>query len=135
MNSLQQNICGLPVELSKYIYRELIKIEIKRKKILNPNNHHLLRSPWYLNAIRVLIHLKVSKLSEFQHLPNKIRLTYFKIQINREIPDGKEMEQNYKNCLNLSWYVRDQPAGTTHMRDAFSKRMLGISINTVFVRI
>ena len=48
---LQENIRGLPVELRERIYRELVKIQVKRKEELHPLRH-LCLNHWYLDAVR-----------------------------------------------------------------------------------
>ena len=67
MDPLLENIRGLPVELRERIYREFVKIQVKRKEKLHPLRLRRFNH-WYLNAIREFILKKVFKWSDIDEL-------------------------------------------------------------------
>ncbi len=108
MDTLQENIRGLPVELRERIYRELVKIQVKRKEELHPLRHRCFNH-WYLDAVRGLILKKVLKWSDIDKVQvgEKCCLVdsdYFYNQVsllNRIPEDELESYQNLVQNVNL----------------------------------
>ncbi len=106
MDSLQENIRGLPVELRERIYRELVKIQVKRKELLHPLRHRCLNH-WYLNAIRGLILKKVFKWSDIdeQQVGEKCIVSrdymYYQLHLLNRIPED-ELESYHNLVQNVN---------------------------------
>ncbi|KAL3841551.1 hypothetical protein ACJMK2_019676 [Sinanodonta woodiana] len=66
MDTLQENVRGLTVELRERIYRKLPNIKGKHKEQFHPLRHRFL-SHWYLNDIQV-------ELEDFQNLLHNANL-------------------------------------------------------------
>ncbi|KAK3579199.1 hypothetical protein CHS0354_022739 [Potamilus streckersoni] len=107
MDPLLENIRGLPVELRERIYRELVKIQVKRKELLHPLRHRCLNH-WYLNAIKGLILKKVFKWSDIsRHRVGKKCIVsrdymYFQLHLLNRIPEDElESYHNLEQFVNL----------------------------------
>jgi hypothetical protein len=113
MDTLQENIRGLPVELRERIYRELVKIQVQRKEPLHPLCHRRLNH-WYLNAIRGLILEKVFKWSDIDQLFKKNSVDclvdsnyfYYQVHLLNRIPE--EQRESYQTFVRDKYLAEDE---------------------------
>ncbi len=112
MDFLLENIRGLPVELRERIYREFVKIQVKRKEELHPLRHRCLNH-WYLNAIRGLILNKVFKWSDIDQLITEEKscyvdrdYIYYQLHLLNRIPED-ELE-SYQNLVQNVYLVEEE---------------------------
>ena len=123
MDSLQVLIRCLPVELRQRIYRELVKIQVKRKELLHPLRHRCFNH-WYLRAIRGFIQMKAFQRSDLVELEKNHKIlafpspTIYVVSLLDRVPEEElESYQNLSHNVNL-------------VQDATSERIVSCALVT-----
>jgi hypothetical protein len=126
MDPLQENIRALPAELRELIYRELVKIQVKRKEELHPLRHRCLNH-WYLNAIRGLILKKVFKWSDIDRRLEIEKSSivgsdyiYYQVHLLNRIPE--EESESYQNLVQNVYLVEEETSDQLVMCQIVTKK-------------